>query len=417
MTTARSPWLQKNTLAGGGLLVAFVVALLVAFTVQKGVPFKEYTYVDVEFADAGSLRVGDDVRIHSVREGQVNKITVGDSRAVVRLQLPGDTEVFEDATATIRARSALGQAYVDLQPGSRGSGDIGGQTLALSRTRSQEQLDTLLDVFDEETRARASQAARNTGVGVSGHGQDLSQFLATSSDTLADLGTVSERLASDEADLPTTLDAAATLSRHIAGRSDELARLIESSDEVLDAFAVDRGVPLREVLVKAPGTLSDARSALAELQQPLDDTTKAVRVLRPGIEDLARQTPDLRRTLTSGTRTLRQVPSVARLAEPAVSSLADTASDLRPLAPQFSTALVRGQRPLQAISSYGNNAGLFFDWFADALSQKLPNGNHYLRLDLVTGLSAVSGSVPVRAPLTDRNPYPSPYEAYHEGGN
>ncbi|GAA4115841.1 hypothetical protein GCM10022215_15020 [Nocardioides fonticola] len=417
MKNSRSPWLQKNVLSGGGLLIAFVVALLVAFTVQKGVPFKHYSYVNVEFADAGSLRVGDDVRVHSVREGQVNKITVGDSRAVVRLQLPGDAKVYQDATATIRARSALGQAYVDLQPGSPDAGDIGTETLALSRTRSQEQLDTLLDVFDKQTRARASQAARSAGVGASGHGDDLSQFLANAPDTLTDLGRVSETLASDQTDLPATLDAAATLSRHISSSSDELARLVTSSGEVLGSLAVDKGVPLRNVLLRAPGTLADARSALAELQEPIGATTDAVRVLRPGIKDLARQTPDLRRTLNSGTKTLRQVPSVARLAEPAVSSLADTASDLRPLAPQFSTAVVRAQQPLQAISSYGNNAGLFFDWFADALSQKLPNGNHYLRLDLVTGLTAVSGTLPIRAPLTTRNPYPSPYEAYHEGGN
>ena len=405
MSTSRSPWLERNTLAGGALLVVFVVALLVAFTVQKGVPFKDYTYVDVEFSDAGSLREGDDVRIHSVRQGQVSKITVGDERAVVQLQLPGDASVYRDASASIRARSALGQAYVDLEPGSTGAGDLGAETVVLSRTRSQEQLDTLLDVFDERTRERASQAARSTGVGLSGHGQRLSRFLDT------------ERLSSDEADLPTTLDTAATLSRHIAAQSPALAGLVESSDYVLDAFAVDQGAPLREVLLKAPGTLTDARAALGELQQPLQDATGAVRVLRPGVADLARQTPDLRKTLTRGTTTLRQVPDVARLAEPAVRSLTGTASDLRPLAPQLSTAFVRGQRPLEAIRDYGNNAGLFFDWFADALSQQLPNGNHYLRLDLVTGPAAVTGTLPIPAPLTDRNPYPGPLEVYNEGGN
>lgn len=417
MSTSRSPWLERNTLAGGALLLVFVVALLVAFTVQKGVPFKNYTYVDVEFSDAGSLREGDDVRIHSVRQGQVSKITVGDERAVVQLQLPGDASVYRDASASIRARSALGQAYVDLEPGSTGAGDLGAETVVLSRTRSQEQLDTLLDVFDERTRERAAQAARSTGVGLSGHGQRLSRFLDSAPETLTDLGIISERLSSDEADLPTTLDTAATLSRHIAAQSPALAGLVESSDYVLDAFAVDQGAPLREVLLKAPGTLTDARAALSELQQPLQDATGAVRVLRPGVADLARQTPDLRKTLTRGTTTLGQVPDVARLAEPAVRSLTGTASDLRPLAPQLSTAFVRGQRPLEAIRDYGNNAGLFFEWFADALSQQLPNGNHYLRLDLVTGPAAVSGTLPIPAPLTGRNPYPGPLEVYNEGGN
>lgn len=417
MKVASSPWLQKRTVAGGGLLVGFVVALLVAFTVQKGVPFKDYTYVNVEVADAGSLRVGDDVRVHSVREGQVSAIKVGDSRAILRLQLPADSKVFSDATAAIRARSALGQAYVDLQPGSSDSGEIGDGTLPLARTRSQEQLDTLLDVFDSRTRAQASQAARSVGRGVSGHGEDLSQFLDTAPETLDDLGAVSERLSSSRTDLPGTLRAAETLSRHISGSSAELRQLVVSSDQVLGALGVDNAAPLRQTLTEAPQTLADARASLKALDQPVTDATRAIRRLRPGIGDLARQTPDLRKTLTSGATTLRQVPPVARLAVPAVGALTDVSSDLRPLAPRLSTAFLRAERPLNALSAYGTNAGLFFEWFADALSQKLPNGNHYLRLDLVTGLAAVAGTLPIKAPLTNSNPYPGPSEVYNEGKN
>ena len=75
--------------------------------------------------------------------------------------------------------------------------------------------------------------------------------------------------------------------------------------------------------------------------------------------------------------------------------------------------------PLRSWSRWAITAttGLFFEWFANALSQKLPNGNHYLRLDLVTGPSAIGGSVPGPTPLTARNPYPGPREAYNEGGN
>jgi phospholipid/cholesterol/gamma-HCH transport system substrate-binding protein len=414
--TARTPWLQPQVLAGVGLLVFFVASLLVAFTVQQGVPGKDYNYAQVAFEDAGSLRAGDDVRLRSIREGQVSAIEVGDSRAVVRLQLPSDLTLYRDATATIRARSALGQAYVDLQPGTPEAGELGDRVLTVKSTRSQVQLDTLLDVFDKRTRAAAGTAARNAGVGAARHGRDLSAFLDTAPDSLHDLAAVSEVLASDEADLAGTLDAAATLSQHLSTRSTQLAALLESSNEVLAALAVDDVGPLQLTLRRAPGTLADARSALDSLQQPLQAATTAVRSLRPGLADLGRQTPDLRATLTSGTSALRLVPRTAEAAEPAIASLTGTARDLRPLSVQLSTALMGSQRPLQAIGDYGTNAGLFFEWFDDALSQSLPNGDHYLRLDLVTGTSAVGGSVPGPTPLTQSNPYPGPQGVYNERG-
>jgi phospholipid/cholesterol/gamma-HCH transport system substrate-binding protein len=413
----RSPWLQTNTVAGIALLAIFLLALVVAFTVQKGVPFRDYNYVTVAFADAGSLRVGDDVRLRSVREGQVSSIEVGDNEALVRLQLPDDLVINRDARARIRARSALGQAYVDLNPGTPEAGDIGDDVLPTSSSRSQVQLDSLLDVFDKRTREQAAVAARSAGTGAARHGEDLSTFLSTAPDSLDDLGAISQALSSDEAGLDDTLRAAATLSGHIEANSTELAALIESSNAVLDSFAVDESEPLKATLRQAPGTLGDARSALMALREPLDDTTSAVTMLRPALADLGRQTPDLRKTLTSGTAALRNVPRTARAAEPAVRSLTGTSQDLRPLAPQISSALVRAQRPLTAVGYYGTNAGLFFEWFASALSQSLPNGGHFLRLDLVTGTSAVGGSIPGPTPLTNRNPYPGPAEAYNEGGN
>ncbi len=415
--SSSSPWRQKNTLAGISLLATFVLALGVAFTVTKGIPFRDYNYVQVAFADAGSLRVGDDVRLRSVREGQVTAIEVGESQAVVELQLPGDLEINNDAKARIRARSALGQAYVDLDPGTTGAGDLGDEVLPMEQSRSAVQLDSLLDVFDKRTREQAALAARSAGKGAAGHGRDLSDFLATASSTLDDLGAVSQALSSEDADLDSTLRAAATLSEHVATRSTQLAALMESSNEVLAAFAVDGSEPLKQTLRQAPGTLADARSALSALETPIDNTTAAVRTLRPALADLGRQTPDLRATLRSGTEALGNVPRAAEAAGPAVRSLTNTSQDLRPLAPEVSRALVRAAPFLVPLGGYGNNAGLFFEWFANALSQKLPNGNHYLRLDLVTGPSAIGGSVPGPTPLTARNPYPGPREAYNEGGN
>ncbi|CAB4753581.1 unannotated protein [freshwater metagenome] len=416
-SSARSPWRQTNTLAGLTLFVVFVVSLGVAFTVTKGVPLKDYSYVRVAFADVGSLRVGDDVRLRSVREGQVTAIEVGESEALVELQLPEDLEINSDAVARIRARSALGQAYVDLDPGTAEAGALGDDVLPTAQSRSAVQLDDLLDTFDKRTREQAALAARSAGRGVAGHGGDLSDFLATAASSLDDLGTISQALSSDAADLDSTLRAAATLSEHVETRSVQLAALLETSDEVLSAFAVDDAEPLRATLRQAPTTLGEAETALASLVAPLDDTTSAVRTLRPALADLGRQTPDLRATLTSGARALGNVPRAARAADPAVRSLTGTSADLRPLAPQVSAALMRAEPALSVLGAYGTNAGLFFDWFADALSQKLPNGNHYLRLDLVTGPSAVLGSVPGPAPLTPRNPYPGPLEAYNEGGN
>lgn len=412
----RNRWLRRNVVSGAALLVFFSIALVAAFTIQKGVPGRSYHYVNAAFSDVGSLRVGDDVRQHSVRIGQVSDISVGNGQAVVRLQLPGGTPVHQDAKAVIRARSALGQAYVDLDPGTSATPSLGSHVLPVEATTSQQQLDTLLNVFDDKTRKQARGASLAAGTGLGGHGQDLSTFLSTAPSSLTDLGTVSSQLASSDADLSATLQAAATLSARFRGRNQQLTDLLRSSAQVLDAFATDNGKPITETLRQAPATLRDARSALDNLAQPLQDTTTAVSALRPGLASLGTQAPDLQSTLTSGTTALSKVPATARLAAPAVDSLTVTSHDLRPLASPLATLFERSQQPLAVLAPYGTNSGLWFEWFANALSQKLPDGSHYLRLDIVTGTSAVGGSAPVKTPYTARDPYPQPSEAYNEGG-
>jgi phospholipid/cholesterol/gamma-HCH transport system substrate-binding protein len=411
---ARNGWLRTNVLAGGALLVAFVLMLAVAFTITKRVPFRHYDYVKAAFSDAGSLRVGDDVREHSVRVGQVSAIDVGSGHAVVTMQLPSGSRVHQDAAAVIRARSALGQAYVDLAPGA--SRSLGDATIGTEHTLSQQQLDTLLDVFDGPTRTAASSATRALGGGAAGHGQDLQQFIATGPQTLGDLASVSQALSSDTADLPSTLQAANLLAQHFTGSTQQLAGLLQHSQQVLAAFGVDGTAPLNQTLEKLPVTLAAVRSATDALQQPLQDGTAAVAALRPGLAALGAQADDLSATLTSGTASLAKVPAVAQQAVPALTSLTRTSSDLRPLAAPLSQTFTRLQPTLGFLAPYAPNASLWFAWFANALSQALPNGGHYLRLDLVTGPAAVTGVLPAPAALTPRDPYPGPAQAYSESG-
>ncbi|MFD2398766.1 MlaD family protein [Prauserella oleivorans] len=155
------------------------------------------------------MRSGDDVRINDVRVGQVGEITLVDGKPVVELRFDGHRSIYRNATAvtaSVGARSALGQKYVAFNPGSPQAGAVDpGEVIPASETTGAQELSDLLAVLDEPTRKALGSTLRETGGGVAGHTQDLRDTLAALPTELPDLATVSRAL---------TTEGVPTLSRH-----------------------------------------------------------------------------------------------------------------------------------------------------------------------------------------------------------
>jgi phospholipid/cholesterol/gamma-HCH transport system substrate-binding protein len=409
---------------GAGLFVLLLASLAFAFVSHKGIPGRDYTYATVAFNDlSAGLRVGSDVRIQGVRVGQVHDTAYEDGEARAELQLPDDMRVYQDATARIRSRSALGQLYVDIDPGSATAGPLGSTVLPKSRTTSLVELDTVLDALDPEARAGLATGLKELGAGLGGRGQDLNDLIGLAPDLLADLGKTTAALGSDDADLAAFLVAAERLASRFSGREKEITSLLAQSADVMDAFNTQAGQALRKTLEAAPGALDELRSGLNALTPVAADARSAFRALTPAAEALGQATPLLRNALTGGVAPFSSLPHVSGLAVPAFEGLTGVARDARPLVPEFGEAFHLARGPLELLVPYGPEIDLFFDNMRDSFAGGDSHGNWLRTITIVVGADNVGGNTTAPNPLVNRNPYPKPGEAatdnerFQPGGN
>jgi phospholipid/cholesterol/gamma-HCH transport system substrate-binding protein len=410
------------------VLVVFALALQLALTADEGLPGAEHTLVTAEVADVGALRPGDDVRIASVRVGQVKDVQLVNGIPRVTLQLDGTRDVYRDASAaaksiSVASRSALGQKYIALTPGTPGTGKVTEDDVIPARkSEGAQELSDLLDVLDAPTRQALGSTLREVGGGSGGHAQDVQDVLKAAPELLPDLGTVSKALSSNDGDdLTALLSSANRLSGRFAGRQEQLSKLLGQLDTTLRAVAVDEGKPLGDVVQRGPDTLKAARAGLKSVQGPLKDLHSAMAELEPGAKALGEATPDLRGALREAVPPLGKVPAVGKQAEPALGDLTKTLADARPLAPRLAQTFKSSNDFLRVLAPYAPEVSDWFTNWAGALSHGDENG-HFLRLSLLFSEESVLGQGGIRDPLVARNPYPAPGQAAKDarkipGGN
>lgn len=402
---------RRSTLIGLGVVLFLAGIVVFAVTAQNGlpgyVPGVERTSVRASFEDSGALRNGDDVRIADVRIGFVSDIALEGGRAVATMKLDDGREVYNDATAGIGARSALGQKYVDLKPGTEGAGEMPSDGIIASTTPAME-LDPLLDVFDPPTRDALGSTVRNVGGGLAGRSGDLHDGLRALPNVLPDLGTVSGALSADGGrDVTDLLNSADRLARSFAERQESIGATVKQLDPTLAAVNTDGGKPAGDSLQKAPPTLGEVKGALDSLNGPLTETREAVTTVRPGAEALGRATPDVRGVLREAVTPLDKVPGVAGSAEPAVRDLTPTVTELQPLVRQLGTTFAQGAPSLEYIGPHSGDISMFFTYFSDALKYSDPAG-HGLNIYPIVKPESVLNNVPIEDPTVHREAYPPP---------
>lgn len=408
---------RSRSVGTGVVVVAvFVAAVVFALNAQGGLPGSTETAVRAAFADVGSLRTGDEVRIGGVRVGQVGEITLENNQAVAELELSGVDKVYRNATATaasVGAKSALGLKYVSLEPGTPEAGEIPpDQVIPPTKTTGAQDITDLLTVLDKPVRDALGSTLRETGRGTAGQGGNLGDALANLPQELPDLAKVSRALSADGgADTTQMLQALDRFSGRFAGRQEQLTALVDNMDTTFDAVNVDGGVPLGGAIERAPATLSDVRGTVNALRQPLADTRSAVTDLREGAQALGEATPDVRGVLREAVPPLDKMPPVANQAVPAVEDLTHVMTDARPLAPRLTRTVRLAADPLATMSPYAPEISDFFTYVSRALSDG-DDAGHWARFFISVSPELVGGVVPgAPAPLVHRDPYPEPGEA------
>jgi phospholipid/cholesterol/gamma-HCH transport system substrate-binding protein len=413
MTKPETRAMSRSFRAGVIVLGILLVVLYLTFKAQTGLPFAPTTTVRALIGDVHSLRVNDDVRQLSKRVGRVSAIDYANGAALVTMEVNGTVDVYADAHAEIWDVSALATKFVELDLGSTAAGPLGDRPIETTRTVSSADLYQVLNVLDQPTRDAATRLVRELGGGATGHGKDLQDLLKTAPNLLTDLGTVSQALATDKADLPALLSTVDHLAGRFAGRQQEIASLVAQGAQTLDALSVDGGTPLGGTLNRLPSTLDVARSALDTLNGPLADTATAMRVLEPGATALTQSEKDLRGVLVDGVPVAGKIPGVAQQALPALADLTGTLADARPLAPPVRQAIGDLLTPLQVLAPYAPEIGQLFVRGASFVSQGPSPGVRYARLGLAPGIGTLTGGLLPSGNFA-QNQYPRPGQAQND---
>lgn len=278
------------------LVFALVTALAVSYGAVNllgvGKVFSPPYEIEAQFATSGGIYERADVDLLGTRVGRVKEIRPGPGRATtVVIAVDKGVEIPVDVKATIGAKSAIGEQYVELEPRSAGAPYLqDGDVIGLA--------DTATPVAVEDLLAHTEALAGSIDP------DKLGSALTEASDALAGRG----------ADLGRLIDASDTATRASLDSLGDLNRLIDSAKVALDtqvALAPQTRTGLRtagSVLT----TLANLNPVFAELfvsgvkaGAEVTGLLKDVRPALPGMlgnlvtltEVLADRLPALRKTL------------------------------------------------------------------------------------------------------------------------
>ena len=288
-----------------------------------------------QFDESPMLTKAADVRISGLKVGTIKELsTLREGGQLVEMEIDAKyAPISKDSVMTLRNKTILGQAYLELSPG-QGEPLPEGGTIERTNIEPGVQVDEILGVFDDETRKHWQGWIREVARGLHNRGETLNDAIGTLP-AFADTGAEVLRIL-DEQDpaLRRLVRNAGITNAAVNERRDQLRQLIINANRFFGATA-SRDDALAETVFIMPTFLEESRRTNARLREFAIDTqpliralTPATRILRPTIRDLGRLAPDLqaffRKTdplIRESDRTLSDGARFTRGASPMFSAL------------------------------------------------------------------------------------------------
>jgi virulence factor Mce-like protein len=380
---------RRTSLAGSPVLIGAataliaLVAVVLSYNANKGLPFITTYDINAEVADAKKLTTSVDVRIGGKRVGQVSEIKAMKSpdgrRFYSKLSLKLDRTVAElpaDTKLRIRPKSIIGAKFVELFPGTSARKVPAGGTIQEAATSASVDLDEVTGLFDANLRRSYRTVIKEAANGFAGRGSSLNEGLDAT-------------------------------TQAVAPSARELGTLFQGAEPTLKAIGAENDAN-NQSLQLLPSVLDATRSASVVAAPVLRDAAALVKELRPGVRELPLTVRALHRVAVNGIPVLKRAPVLGTELRSTLiaadrtlqrQSFGDSLTLLTPSLQQLLPA-VQLFTPQQVKCNY---AGLFFRNASSAGSAGDENGN-WLRIGL--GLNSDQ---------TLRSPKPDPrlhYQVY-----
>jgi len=375
-------------------MVAFAgscVGLLLFLWISFGgsIPLAPQGYrLHADFDDAVQLGIQSDVRISGVSVGKVVDVSLDPHTGLTNALIQFDSKYAPrpaDTRAILRAKSLLGETYVELSPGSQNGPKLpDGGTIPRTQVAPTVQLDQILSTFDPATRRAFSTWQQQDAIALTNRGQDFSAAFAELYPFATNVDAVLTVLNHDSAATSALLREGGQVFSAISASPAQLQGFIRNSNAVFHATAAQntalantiRAFPAFTVALRH--TVARASEFATDSKPLIDELRPAAVQLTPALQATVVLAPELRDLLVN----VGPLTSASKAGVPALENfLDDTVPWLRRLTPYLGSVVP----VLDYINSYRREIAAFFANSTASTQATQTNlaGNkllHYLRI-------------------------------------
>jgi len=294
---------------------------------------------EVESAQGILPGQGQAVNVSGVKVGDIASVHLEDGRAIATLRIEERfSRVYPNASILLRPKTGLKDMVIELDPGSRSSGEPleDGATLANSSTNADVNFEEFLASLDGDTqdylRLLVGDAGRALG---KGGGRDLANTFRRFQPLSRDFAKANRYVEQRRKKLKRVMHNFSAIMTELGAHDRELARFVGGSAAVFRRFA-NQNENLSKTIELLPGALQSGNTALAKIdklgrsmESTFGSLRPTARALGPSLRKLrpffAKTRPVVRDQLRPFTR---EVQPIARELRPAARDLAKSTPDL-----------------------------------------------------------------------------------------
>jgi len=251
--------LRSELMVGSFALVVLTLLSLMTFRVGDYTVGKKDGYlVYARFNNTAGLSEKTKVKVAGVGAGTVERITLKDGRAIVRLRMKKRVRLYSDAKAFIRASGLLGDKYVEVSTGSEGPLITdGGEIKSTGDVADIDSLIKNLTVVSENLAIMSGQLVER------GAHDTIADILDNIEDLTSEL---SSAIAGEKKNLSTILDRLESMITTLDKTVQENAGSISKTVSNIEGFS-------STLKNETPDIMDDLHSAIARLDRLLEQTS------------------------------------------------------------------------------------------------------------------------------------------------
>jgi ABC-type transporter Mla subunit MlaD len=319
---------SSPTMVGAVTTLILILAVFLAYNANNGLPFVPSYRISVQVPNAETLVKGNDVRIGGVRVGFVEDVVPvahKNGRVTAKADLKLDKSVDpipKGSTVIVRAKSALGLKYLEIDRSNNPQGYPEGSELPLSAAHpSPVEYDQVLSMFNTPTRTAIRQNLVEFGAVLAGRGPQINAAIGQLRPLLRRLEPVARNLASSKTGLARFFREAGNAAAEVAPVAETQAHMFVSLDTTFSALASVARPFIQDTITETPPTFDTLINTSPRISTFLRHNAALFADLRPGVHALDKTSPEIASALETGARVLPGAPSLNAQLAPTARSL------------------------------------------------------------------------------------------------